>query len=323
MKINGSSVLFEWRGSANSVLLGGDFNNYIFEKMKKVSPDYWVLEKELPLDGRFDYMFLVDRKAMLDPENPYTQAGGFGIRSELRMPNFSYPKEVFENPAVPRGEVVKKTIIDDLYKYEREVSFYFPKKSAKEKHLLIFQDGSDYIKFASVFNILDNLIYNGETVPFYAVFIPVKKEVRGREYLKYKKYAQFLKDFIVPLSKEFFEAEFDKISPLGASLGGFVSIGSVLEFPDIFSCAVSQSGAFITRLRSIENLRGKKIFLSTGNFETKVALSINILKQNREFKERLEKVNAIVNYSEHNDGHSYGNWKAHLGEALRFIGGES
>lgn len=64
---------------AKRVELIGDFNDWIPQKMKKVSSNRWELTIEIP-EGRYLYNFLVDGKIVLDPNNkrpPELSSQGF------------------------------------------------------------------------------------------------------------------------------------------------------------------------------------------------------------------------------------------------------
>lgn len=319
MKIQGSHVTFEWKGEGKEILIGGDFNNYKYERLTKIGNNYWTIDKILPENGRFDYVFLVDGKQKLDPLNPFTQEGGFGVKSELKMLQFSYPEYVYENPETPRGKLTSKLLKDTFYGHDRKIYFYTPIKEEKDSSILVFQDGPDYINYGLATNILNNLIFKGAILPFYAVFVPVRKETRRQEYTRYKKYAIFLKEFVIETSKNVFGRDFKNVYLVGASLGGNVSLGALTVFPSVFRGVISQSGAFFIKFRNLQSLEGQKIYLSSGLYETSIAGRLNILSSNRRLKEVLSKSPVKLMYREFNDGHSYGNWKAHLGEALEFL----
>ncbi len=321
MKIEGCSVVFEWKGNARRVFVGGDFNNFRREPLRKVSDNYWILEKTLPEDGRFDYLFFVDGKQKLDPENPLTQAGGFGVKSELRMPGFSYPEYVLEKcPEEEEGKVSEFSLFDPVFNYNRKVIIYEPKSNASRAcELLIFQDGTDYVNYASAVKCLDNMIRAKKIPPVYAVFAEVRGRTRGREYTNYRKYSLFLKQVLVDEFRKRTGGEPERITLIGASLGGHVSLSCALAFPDLFMNVISQSGAFFTKLPEPNVAYRGKFYMSCGVYETALGGRFDLLKMNREVSAKLKEKGLKVKYREFNDGHSYGNWKACLPEALEFV----
>ncbi len=321
VEIKGNKAVFVYRGEAESVFLIGGFNNWRPERMFAKSEDLWTLTKEFPLNARFDYKFIADGKELLDPENPFRSEGGFGFNSELRMPRFHYPLAIRFHKNIKHGKIIKYSLSDKtFFKYRRDIYVYIPPFTSKIKRALVFQDGLEYILFGAAKNTLDYLVSKKTIPPVYGIFVDIRKERRLKEYSDYSRYDEFVANAIIPFCERMLGFKFSEKFLAGSSLGGFVSISSLLKHPDIFSGAISQSGILLFKEdENFTTMKGKKIYLDSGRFETRLDMSMNIAHTNRYFAKKLRKVGADVIFKMWNDGHSWGNWKAHLPTALKSI----
>ncbi|GEM_PF-4665246 len=323
IKIEGNKVKFIFKGNAKSVCLAGDFNGWRREKMPQISEETWVLEKSFPMNARFDYKFIADGEELLDADNPLRNEGGFGFSSELRMPHFHYPKAIRFFNNIPHGEIRKYTINDSIYfKYKRDVYVYIPYGAHGKMPALFFQDGLEYILFGAAKNTLDFLIHKGAIPKTVAVFVDIRKERRLKEYSAFSRYAEFLEKLVVPFVSRKTKISFSEKFAVGTSLGGFAAIDTLLKFPEIFSGAISQSGMLMfDDNQNFAALKGKKIYMDYGKYETHTDESVDIPYRNKFFAKRFKNAGANVFLKEWNDGHSWGNWRAHLPAALKSIFG--
>jgi enterochelin esterase-like enzyme len=321
VEIKGNSVRFIYKGEAETVCIRGDFNNWQKEKMHKKGANEWEIIKRFPLNARFDYKFVIDNEDVLDTENPFVNEGGFGFNSELRMPNFHYPKAVFFHKNIEHGEMVKAGLTDKTYfKYKRDIYVYIPHHSAHVNRAIVFQDGLEYILFGAAKNTLDYLIYAGKIPPIIGIFVDIRKDRRIKEYSAHSKYHEFLVRQVIPYIESKKHTKFTEIYIAGVSLGGYVSIDTVMKHPDIFNGAISQSGALLFNENDdFANLKGKTIYMDCGKFETQVDESMDIVFTNKFFSKKFKKSGASVALKIWNDGHSWGNWKAHLPQALETL----
>jgi enterochelin esterase family protein len=320
-EIKNNCVKFIYNGAAKKVSIVGDFNNWKKEPLFQIKENEWAITKEFPLNARFDYKFVVDKEELLDPLNPNKTEGGFGFSSELHMPRFHYPTATKFQENIPHGTVKKYTIASNKYcDYKRDIYLYKPHKTTNKKSpLLIFQDGLEYIIFGAAQNTLDYLMHKEEIPGTYALFVDIRKENRPKEYSLNSCYGEFLIDTI-QLAEKKANMKFGKKYLIGASLGGFVSVALLLKHPDIFNGVISQSGVFpFEKETDFGNLDKKIIYMDSGKYETEVNSSLNILNLNKKYKQKFKKSGAAVFYKEWNDGHSWGNWKAHLPSALKHI----
>ncbi len=323
IEIEKDKARFIYKGSMENVFLTGDFNNWHKERMIQISENDWMLEKTFPQNARFDYKFIADGNEVLDTNNPFRSEGGFGFSSELRMPRFHYPASTKFYKDIPHGEIRKCMINDSLYfKYKRDFYLYLPYKTENRLPVIVFQDGLEYILFGAAKNTLDYLIYKKEIPKIAAIFIDIRKENRMKEYSAHSKYSEFLAELAIPYMEKRSGIKFSEKYAAGASLGGFVSIDALIKYPNIFNGALSQSGALLfPEDASFIPLKKKRLYLDTGKYETHTDISMNISYTNAFFARKFKKAGADVIFKKWNDGHSWGNWKAHLPIALKSLFG--
>ncbi len=320
-EIRKNRVRFIYKGAADRVYIVGDFNNWEKEPLFQLQGDKWIIDKKFPLNARFDYKFLVDGKLILDPLNPNKTEGGFGFNSELRMPRFHYPDAIKYHQDILYGTIKKHTINDTNYfNYKRDVYLYIPYGvEQKRLPLLIFQDGLEYVLFGTAKNTLDYLIYKKEIPAVYALFVDIRRSNRVKEYSFKSRYGNLLISIMEDIAKRE-KLKFTEKYLSGVSLGGFVSIALLMKYPDVFSGAVSQSGVFRFRKDAdFGNLKEKIIYMDNGRYETEVDNSLDIVHLNKVYRKKFVENGANVIYKKWNDGHSWGNWKAHLPKALKAL----
>jgi enterochelin esterase-like enzyme len=319
--IGKNKVQFIYKGNAENVFLAGDINSWRRERMLQINENEWLIEKELPCNTRSDYKFVVDGEEVIDADNPLKSEGGFGFNSELIMPCFHYPTAVNFHRNIPHGEIKKFTINDSIYfRYKRDMYLYLPHRPVNNMPVIVFQDGLEYILFGSAKNTLDYLIYKKEIPKVAAIFIDIRKENRIKEYSSHSKYSEFLSKLILPYIEKKSGMKFSEKYAAGVSLGGFIAIDALVKYPDIFSGAISQSGALLfPEDMDFTPLKGKLLYIDAGRFETHMDISMDTFYTNKFFEKKFKKAGANVIFKKWNDGHSWGNWKAHLPVALKSL----
>ncbi|PTX64225.1 enterochelin esterase-like enzyme [Melghirimyces profundicolus] len=220
----------------------------------------------------------------------------------------------------------------------RNIQVYLPPEhDESERYPVIYlQDGDDYFNMGRLATQANQLILDGETHPFAAVAIPVKKENRNAEYSpqgeRHRSYLRFFAEELVPMVERDFpvsDRAGDRVLG-GSSLGGTVSLHLALEYPDLFHRVLSQSGAFLEpTLEAIgrrNSLSGLKIYQTIGKSETAVPThfgNLDLLARNREVHRALQEKEAEVVYSEQEGNHTWGFWQKDLPRALKtFFGKE-
>jgi enterochelin esterase-like enzyme len=307
--------------------------------------DLHYLTLKLPLDARIDYKFYVDGLWMLDALNSKTVRGGFGDNSAFAMPGYVPPGEIEFVDTVPHGRIEAHEFKSKIILGSREIQVYLPHEYrplrvreqvavddgigtmttrdefAGTYPVIFVQDGGEYITLASMVNVLDNIIDNGWVPPVVAVFIdPVD---RNYEYFLNKDYERMMIEEILPFIRDRYDVSIEpgKTAIMGASLGGAISVMIAMDHPETFGKCGSQSGAFeindrelIKRVQS-EPKRPVDFYLDCGTFG-------DLLEENRAMRDALEKKEYGIGYQEFNEGHSWGNWRAHIDDMLVFFWGK-
>ena len=118
---------------------------------------------------------------------------------------------------------------------------------------------------------------------------------------------------------------------VGASYGGLISLYIGFTNPEIFRNVYSQSGYHSFNKDSLINLindsvmKPINIYLDVGTYELSVGANFlpenerDFLAGNRRMKEVLEKKGYDFKYFEYHEGHTWGNWRRHLINALKFF----
>lgn len=331
----GDSVGFLYYGDYASVSWAGDFNGWNpsfsgFQGRRVGSTDLWLLEKQFAKDARLDYKIVKDGSWILDPRNSYIQMSGFGPNSELRMSDWVYPEETILQEGVERGLLSENILIQSIpenMNYEVQYKVYIP--SAYEDLTMLpviyVTDGHEYAddEKGSMLIVLDNLIHNNLIDPVIAVFIDPREpgnltnNRREDEYTANIRFANFIADELVPVIDSNYKtnASADARAILGTSLGGWNSAYFGYTRADVFHLIGINSPAFDYNILNLFNSTEKlplKIYMSTG-------VIYDTEERARSMKEILDQKNYLLKYKEVNEGHSWGNWRALIDEALIYF----
>ena len=332
--IEDSLVTFVYNGTVGlRATVPSDVNRWdtkAHEMTKLGRTDLYYLTLAMPMDARIDYKFYVDRLWMLDPLNPRTITGGFGDNSEFSMPRYVRPPEIIDVVTPQRGTVVVHEFTGEIVPGTRKIHVYMPFGSRPDTTgeiadpgpypVVFVQDGGEYITLASMVNVLDNIIRRGRIPPVIAVFIdPVD---RNYEYWLNANYERLVIEEILPFIRVRYDISTrpDDTAIMGASLGGAISVMIAMNHPEIFGMWGSQSGAFEVNdgaLLTMAEESPKQLidfYLDCGRFG-------DLLNENRKMHSILTEKGYRVKYQELNEGHSWGNWRAHIDDMLIFFWG--
>ena len=334
----GDSVAFLYRGNANSVRWNGDFNSWGSASQIRSSgtllpnSDIWILEQSFPSDARLDYKIVLNGSTwILDPYNPFTQMSGFGPNSELRMPNYR-PSSDLTLRTAQRGTLSEPLRIDSRwlgYRVQYRVYTPFGYHAAQDTRLptIYVTDGHEYANDAmgSMLIILDNLIAERRIQPVIAVFIDprnpdnLSQNRRTSELVMNANYLKFVAEELVPRIDSLYRTQprAEHRAILGTSLGGVNAAYFGLNAAQTFGLIAMQSPALwtalslLTEYERVERLP-LKFFLSTGTF-------FDGENNTRALRRILEAKGYPMRYREVNEGHSWGNWRALLGDMLTYF----
>ena len=322
---------FIYRGSPSSATVPGDANGWdpaMFPMTRISATDFWYYSHEFEPDARLDYKFVLNGSSwILDPLNPYTCIGGFGPNSELRMPQYIMPPEIVEYPEIPHGTLHDTLFYSTNLNNSRTVRVYTPsgyEESSEHYPVILVHDGLEYITLAKMDNVLDYLIAHQYIQPIIAVFVPPVN--RTQEYA-----GNLMDEFTAFIVEELFpwvDARYRTLTDaphratLGASNGGNISLWLGVNHPEVFGNIAAQSSNVISaisnRLQEDPQL-ALQFYLDLGTYDISVLIPlllnlVQILGQ-RDYE---------YQYIEFHEGHSWGNWRAHIDNALiMFFPGDS
>jgi enterochelin esterase-like enzyme len=327
------SVAFLYRGEAKEVSWAGDFNNWKpgqsgFAGKRMGQSDLWMAVQSFPEKARLDYKIVVDGNWVLDPANPYQQMGGMGPNSELHMPGWHFPDDTELGQGVIRGMLSDEmTIKSDILGYTVGYKVYTPYNYMQVEGLptIYVTDGEEYAddEKGALVTILDNLIFNGDIKPLIAIFVDPrdpaneKDNRRNKELTCNQAYADFFDKELIPAITDSYKTHDcpDDRAIIGMSLGGMNALWLGAVKVDRFHYLGIQSPAFNQKV--IDTFAGLdwfpyRVYLTTGTF-------FDTQKQALELKPLLEKNQVDFQYVEVPEGHSWGAWRAELGDMLRWF----
>lgn len=331
----GDSVLFMYKGQAGSVLWAGDFNSWNpassgWAGQRMGTSDIFVLRKKFPSDARLDYKLVINNNWVLDPSNRFVQHSGFGPNSELRMPDWVFPKETVLAEGVNRGSLSANKLImssAEYLGYQLQYKVYLPYgyESMEDLPVIYVTDGHEYAddRLGAMLIVLDNLIHQGKISPVIAVFVDprnpsnLSQNRRMDEYRANSRFVGFLSDELVPQIDAEYKTDVSpqKRAVLGTSLGGWNSAFTGIRRPDVFGLIGIHSPAFdpaIIQEYATKPLQPLKVFMSTGVIN-------DTQNQARGMRSVMQEKGYPLEYIEVNQGHSWGNWRALLEEPLVYF----
>jgi enterochelin esterase family protein len=337
--IEGNRAYLYWRGEAKRVQWIGDHNGWVRETAPDLTrvpgTDVWWGSMEFPATARIDYKLLVDGESwILDPRCPGTCAGGYGPNSELRMPGYRPPPELIPSPqerASPLGRVERFTFPSTVLGEDRSYWVYLPPGAEGATGLpsVWFHDGDGYLEYADAAGTLDRLIALGEIPPTFGIFVPPVE--RGEELgATGEGYLRFVAEELLPAIRDRYPVSGDpaRTVTIGISLGGAAAVRFALARPDLFGLAAGHSGAYggagdpIVRDVREGPLRPVRFHLVVGTYETALGgdpVHGNLLESQRLLARALAERGYGHRAHEYPEGHSWGLWRANLGDALRFL----
>ena len=180
--VEGRQVTFVYRGQAQEVFL----QHWIHALAQQQSlhrlqgTDLWYLTLELPRNSRIEYKLGLTQggpmgmhghgpRAQLirDPLNPHHALDPFGANSVVHTEGYVVPEWTQPDADARPGEIRDHTIRSAAFGEDRPVQVYLPARyrSTRAYPLLVVHDGEDFLRFASLKTVLDNLIHRLEIPP--------------------------------------------------------------------------------------------------------------------------------------------------------------
>lgn len=329
-----NNAVFLYR-SQNEVTWNGDFNNwgntpFLFAE-RLSGTDLWVAKVNFPRDARLDYKIVDGKEWILDPNNPHTQWSGYGVNSELRMPDYRKDEETRPRPDIAKGELsghlhIPSEFLGDTIQYNVYLPHAYNPADAKLPVIYV-TDGHEYSHpdLGNMITVLDNLIFDQKIPPVIAVFVsPIVNGVNRRMeyYVLNAPFAEFMVKELIPEIENSYNAggSPDLRAIMGTSLGGLNSAYFAVQYPDVYGNIAMHSPAIgyrnqILHMVSQADSLPSTFYVSTGTINDNAHYT-------RELVSILEGKSLNVKFTEVSQGHSWGNWTALLDEPLIHFWGE-
>ena len=338
--VEGRFCTFVYRGRADAVSL----RHWVYgletarEFTRVPDTNLWYYVLELPPESRVEYKFEIKRRGrrrlIEDPLNPHKAADPFGANSVCHSAGYEVPEWTLPDSWVRQGHLEERTVASAALGGKQRVTVYLPARyGPNRKHpLLVVHDGGDYVRFADLKAVLDNLIHRQEIPPLVVALTHPKD--RNAEYVANPDHGRYLVEELLPAM----ESEFNLVGTpdgrglMGASLGGIASFSTAARHPGTFGRLLIQSTSFAFTdigeprggpifepiARFVNDYRSdpmpvtEKLFVSCGQYEP-------LIYENRSMVPVLQSTGMEVRYVEARDGHNWQNWRDRLREGLSWL----
>jgi enterochelin esterase-like enzyme len=339
--VEGTNVTFVWFGQADAVSL----RHWVFglesstALQRAPNSDLWYLTLEIPPASRVEYKLEIQRGGgsewVEDPLNPNRARDPFGANSVLQSYGYEAPQWTHPDPMAREGTLLRLSIHSDAFAGTRTGAVYLPARFRKSRQypLLVVHDGSDYLNYASMKTVLDNLIHS-LVIPDLVVAFTDSPD-RLTEYASDERHARFLSEELLPYLNGRFPL-LDKPQArclMGASFGAVASFSTAWRYPGKWGRLLLQSGSFAFTDIGKHNRRGplfdrvvafvnayrekpepvsERVFMSCGVYES-------LIYENRSMLPMLSATGMEVRLVEARDGHNWENWRDRLREGLSWV----
>lgn len=338
--VAGPDVTFVFRGPAEAVYLrcwiSGLDAAQPFEPL--AGTDLWAATIELPQGSRIEYKFEVVRdghhELITDPLNDVLAHDPFGANSVCQGWGYERPEWTLPNAEARAGRYETLEVASEALGESREIRLYLPARFRRNSRypLLIVHDGLDYLHYASLGTVLDNLIQALE-IPRMIVALTQSPD-RLQEYGGDPRHARFIAGELLPL----LAARYPLIDEpqarglMGASFGGVASLHAAWCYPGVFGNLLLQSGSFafsdlgrhsrgpvfdpvarfMNEFREEPGQPAERIYMSCGIYES-------LIYENRSLVPRFTGQNVEVRFEEARDAHNWENWRDRLRSGLSWL----
>ncbi|MGB5163663.1 MAG: alpha/beta hydrolase-fold protein [Woeseiaceae bacterium] len=338
--VDGTDVTFVYRGDVEAVFLhcwiSGLDTAQPFQRLE--GTDVWATTIELPKGSRIEYKFEVirdgNKELILDPLNPVLAHDPFGANSVCQGYGYERPEWSLPNTLSRQGSLHRKQIHSNAFGEARDIHVYLPAtfRSNRRYPLLIVHDGDDYLRYADLKAVLDNLTHRLEIPSLIAVL--VQSPDRLAEYSGNDTHAKFLAEDLLP----HMVAEYPLIDRadarclMGASFGGVASLHGAWRYPEHYGSLLLQSGSFafsdigrhnrgpafdpvvrfMNEFREQQQRPAARIFMSCGMYES-------LIYENRSLVPHLQAKGVEVRFEEARDAHNWENWRDRLRLGLSWL----
>ncbi|GMV12010.1 MAG: enterochelin esterase [Polyangiaceae bacterium] len=339
--VEGSTITFVYRGDAEAIHL----KHWVFglpssQQLTRIEgTDVWFLTLELPPGSRVEYKLEVVRGGrgewMEDRLNPNRARDPFGANSVAHGEGYSIPSWIHPDKESKPGKIDELVLDSKVFGGRRSVEIYLPARFRRTRRypLLVVHDGHDYLRYAALGTILDNLTHRLE-IPDMIVAMTSSPD-RLVEYANDERHARFLTDELVPQLERALpvDARPQARCLMGASFGAVAALSTAWRRPGYFGRLLLQSGsfaftdigdrnhrgplfdpvvAFMNKLRARPVAMSERVFVSCGMYES-------LIYENRSLVPMLQGTGMDVRFVEARDGHNWENWRDRLREGLSWL----
>ena len=340
--VEGNVATFAALAEADSVYLRHRINAWPddLELARIPGTDLWFLTIELESGVRLEYQFEIVRdgrwRRFNDPYNPRLARSPLGDCSVCHGPGYATPDWATFQTETDPGQLVELSVHSLAQGRDNRVSVYLPAGFDRSVRypLLIVHDGGDYLDYASMKIVLDNLIHDKKLTKIIVAFsYPGERLI---EYPNDPDHAQWITGELLPR----LESEFPLLAApigrclMGTSFGAVAALSTAVRFPGRFGSLLLQSGSFlysdpavwhgerafyfdpvvrfVDRYRAAPVRAAERAFISCGAYE-------DLAEANRGMLPIFRSTGMKINYAESRDGHSWESWRDQLGPGLCWL----
>ena len=338
--VSGSNCTFVWRGEAQAVHL----KHWVFglersQQLARVDgTDVWHLTLQLPPGSRVEYKLEVVRNGhgewIHDPLNLNLARDPFGANSVAHSTGYTVPNWIHPDPTAAKGHL-DEIWIDSHTFGRRGFGLYIPARFQRSRSypVIIAHDGHDYLRYASLKTVLDNLIDRLEIAD--TIVVLTSSPDRLNEYADDERHAKFITEELVPYVERLLpiSTEPQNRGLMGASFGAVASMSTAYRYPGFYGRLLLQSGSFaftdigdrnhrgplfdrivqmVNRYRAEPKVITEKVYVSVGMYES-------LIYENRTLVPVLNSTGMDVRYVEARDGHNWENWRDRLRDGLSWL----
>ena len=339
--VEGPSVTFAYRGDVEGVNL----RHWIFglessqPLIRVPDTDLFYGIVELPAGSRVEYKFELWRHGnswwVEDPLNENRARDPFGANSVAHGEGYEIPPWTQPDSEARAGRLEPFAIHSEAFGEKRGGLIYKPARFRRSRRypLIVVHDGSDYLRYASMKTVLDNLIHH-LAIPDVLVCFSDSPD-RLKEYANDERHARYIAEELVPHLEEVLPLEGRPQSRclMGASFGGVAALSTAWRYPGMFGRLLLQSGsfaftdigegnrrgplfdpvvAFMNELRKDLTPISERLFVSCGVYES-------LIYENRSLVPLLSQSGMEVRFVEARDGHNWENWRDRSREGLSWL----
>jgi len=338
--VEGTRCTFVWRGEADRVAL----KHWIFglpqtQTFRRIAgSELWTLTVELPRRSRMEYKIEVvrgDRAEWIeDPLNPTRARDPLGANSVVAGEGYEVPEWVSPDPETRPGSLEELLMPSAALGRVAHLTLYRPARFRRTRRypLLVVHDGRDFLEFAAMKTVLDNLIHRLEMPEMIVALIdPGDRLV---EYANSPAHARFVAEELVPWLGSHLPLVDEPWARglMGASFGAVASFSTAARYPEFFGRLLLQSGSFaftdigpaargpvfepvvefVNAFRAEPRKVADRVFVSCGQYES-------LIYENRSLVPALQAAGMQVRYVESRDGHNWENWRDRLRDGLTWL----